>query len=548
MYMNYDFKSMFKPDEILVYLRKSRSDDPMLSVEQVLEKHETILNAWADLNLDGIIPESNKFREVVSGETIEDRPEIQKILKLIENPRIKAILTVEVQRLSRGDLEDAGRLMKLLRFTNTYIITPSKTYDLQDEYDRDIFERELKRGNEYLEYSKKIMNRGRVLSSSQGNFIGSKPAYGYNKIWVSENGRKCPVLAINEEQASVVRTIFDMYVNENKAFTAICRALDEMGVPSIKSKHWMPTGVKSILTNEVYIGKIKWGLRKEETIVEDGEIKTIRRRLKYGNYPVYEGKHEPIISEELFNAAQERIGKNTRCPGRYELVNPLAGLLYCQCGTAMTLRKYKDKDGNKRCESRLICEDQRHCHTGSCTFDEMINMICNVLEQNIRDFQIQIDSGAKEREQSRQKFIQSLEKKLHALEEKEINMWDAQYDPDPANRLPKDIFLKLNEKLQNDKSEVKRALKRVYETPTEYEDYENKIVTFHKALDALQNDNIDAKHKNNLLKACIGRIEYFRNAPQRLKRTPGEKKGTTIKTPGGHWTVEPIELNVKLKT
>lgn len=143
-------------NEIKAYLRKSRSDDALLTVEEVLAKHESILDEWAEKNVGEKISEENKYREVVSGETIDDRPEMLKLLKDIENPRVKAVLVVEVQRLSRGDLEDAGRLIKLLRYTNTLVITPQKTYDLRDDYDRDFFERELKRGNEFLEYQKRL--------------------------------------------------------------------------------------------------------------------------------------------------------------------------------------------------------------------------------------------------------------------------------------------------------------------------------------------------------------------------------------------------------
>ena len=127
----------FAPDEVLDYLRKSRADDPDLSVEEVLAKHETILDEWAEKNLGAVVPAENKFREVVSGETIADRPEMQRLLRAIESPRYKAVLTVEVQRLSRGDLEDAGKLIRILRYTNTLVITPVKIYDLRDEYDRD---------------------------------------------------------------------------------------------------------------------------------------------------------------------------------------------------------------------------------------------------------------------------------------------------------------------------------------------------------------------------------------------------------------------------
>ena len=115
--------------ETLKYNRKSRSDDPLLSVEEVIENHDRILEEYAREHLGGPIPEENSFKEVGSSETLDSRPEILRLLKAIESPAIKAVLVVEVQRLSRGDLEDAGRLIKIFRYTNTLIITPTKTYD-----------------------------------------------------------------------------------------------------------------------------------------------------------------------------------------------------------------------------------------------------------------------------------------------------------------------------------------------------------------------------------------------------------------------------------
>ena len=363
MFFNQNFILSLSPAEILVYLRKSRSDDPTMSVEEVLAKHETILDEWAEKNLGERIPEGNKYREVVSGETIADRPEIQKILSRLESPRIKAILTVEVQRLSRGDLEDAGRLMKLLRYTNTIVITPQFTYNLADEYNRDIFERELKRGNEFLEYQKKIMNRGRLLSVSQGNYIASHPPYGYDRTVVMEGKKKCPTLKINEDQANVVRMVFDMYVNQNMGRINICHKLDSLGIKPLHSKYWSNSYLKDMLQNQHYIGKVIWNKRKTTPVVEDGEIIKKTPRSKEGEYLVYEGKHSAIISEELFHAAQEKMGRNHRAKPTTKIRNPLATLLYCQCGKAMTLRYYKNKDGSERCAPRLACSQQIHCHT-----------------------------------------------------------------------------------------------------------------------------------------------------------------------------------------
>lgn len=78
-----------------------------------------------DKYLDSPVSDSNFYREVVSGETLDACPEIQKILKQIESPKFKAILIVDIQRLSRGDLEDAGRFLKLfsnISKTITYLI------------------------------------------------------------------------------------------------------------------------------------------------------------------------------------------------------------------------------------------------------------------------------------------------------------------------------------------------------------------------------------------------------------------------------------------
>lgn len=546
MFNIYDFKSMFSPEEILVYLRKSRSDDPILSVEEVLQKHETILDEWAERSLGVKIPESNKLREIVSGETIDDRPEMQKVLRMIESPKYKALLVVEVQRLSRGDLEDAGRLIKLLRYTDTFIITPQKTYDLRDEYDRDIFERELKRGNEFLEYQKKIMSRGTLLSVSQGNYVGSIPPYGYNKTWVMDGNRKCPTLEENKEQADVVRMIFDWYVNKDLGRNSICNALDDMKIPPPKGKHWSPAALKDLLENIHYIGKVKWNWRKTITVVEDSEIKKTRPKSRVGEYLVYEGKHSAIISEELFNAAQDKQGRNHRAKVTTKVRNPLAGLLYCQCGRAMSLRIYKNKDGSEKSSPRLSCDGQIHCNSGSCLYDEMIERVCNILEQCIKDFEVRINNGNNDSVKLHQNLIKNLEKKLKDLQAKELAQWEAQSDPNADNRMPQEIFKQLNAKLLKEKDEVQQALYNAYESMPEPVNYEETVVRFKDALSALKDPNKDAEEKNKLLKRCIDRIDYKRERPERLKRKPGEKKGTTIKTTGGHWTNPPIEIDVKL--
>ena len=85
--------------------------------------------------------------------------------------------------------------------------------------------------------------------------------------------------------------------------------------------------------------------------------------------------------------------------------------------------------------------------------------------------------------------------------------------------------------------------------------YQEKIKKFRDALNALQDPEADAQTKNRLLKACIERIDYSREKPQRIKSKQvryydKEQKRTRWKSPlptGGNWTAPPIELDVKLK-
>lgn len=526
------------PAEVIDYLRKSQSDDPLLTVAEVLAKHEAILDEWSEKHLGGRVPEENKFREVVSGETLKERPEINKVLRLIESPKYKAVKVVDPQRLTRGDLEDIGRLMKLIKHTHTLVITPERVYDLQDEYDWNAFEAELKRGNDYLKYTKKILMRGRLLSVSQGNFIGSKAPYGYRKTTVIEGRRKCPTLEINEEEAETVRLIFDLYVNQNMGYAKICRYLDDLGARPPIGNHWSPAGMRDLIANEHYIGKVRWNWRKTIDVVENGEILKTRPKSKAGEYLVFDGKHEAIVSESLFSAAQEKQGKNHRTKVADKVINPFASLVYCKCGRAMIYRIYKNKDGSERNAPRLLCGGQVHCHTPSCRFDEFYGRVCKALKDHIADFSVQtkcdIDTnGQKQRE------INALKRRLKEAEARELAQWETQANPDATQRMPAEIFRQLNEKTVKEKENIKRALREACTEMEEAVDCEEKTKRFKDALDALQDPNLDAAKKNLLLKSCIARIEYTKEPTERLKGKGARERGG--------WQSSDFMIDIKFK-
>lgn len=518
------------PDEIIIYLRKSRADDPTMSVEEVLQKHESILQKWAAENLGEQIPESNIYREVVSGETIDGRPEIQKIFKRMESPRIKAILTVDVQRLSRGDLEDCGRLMKLLRYTHTCVITPHQTYDLEDDYDRDFFERELKRGNEYLEYVKKILHRGTLQSIQEGNFVGTIPPYGYDKSYVMEGKRKCPTLIPNESEAKIVNLIFKWYAYEDIGATTICHRLNDMGTPTRTGSKWTRGTIRDILTNEHYIGMIRHNHRIKTYTVIDQEVLKVSKNNK--DYDLYPGKHAPIISKELFDAAQNVRGSKNRCKTDTALQNPLASILYCRCGKCMqyTLRKGKRS---------FQCDAQKYCKTASVSADEVLALVCEYLKKSIDDFTVLSQNDNSTAADAHLEQISILERRLKELNNKEISLWDKYSE----EGMPKEIFENLKNKCMEDKKAVEAALQKAYSDIPENIDYEEKIIRLHEAIDALVDNSVSATAKNKLLKNIIDRIDYDRPESIRMSKEDADKRGIVLH--GGYY-MQDFTLDIHL--
>lgn len=536
----------FYSDEIGDYGRKSRTDDPLLSVEEVLRKHDKILEEFAIKNFGGPIPEENKYREIGSSESIDERPELLRLLKDIENPKLKAIMVVDVQRLSRGDLEDAGRLIKLLRYTNTYVITPLKIYDLRDEYDRDAFERELKRGNEFLEYTKKILNRGRLASVKEGNYIGSIAPYGFDKVVKKDGKYECPTLVENKEEADVVRMIFDWYCNEGLGTSMICRRLESMGIKTkTGNPNWIPPVIMNMLENVHYIGCVRWNWRKTVKVIENQEIKKIRPKGVVDEYLIFDGKHDGIVSKELFERAQEIMGTKHRTRTDCTLRNPFSGIMYCKCGYKIGHNTFM-KNGKELSKPMLVCNNQVHCKNGSADFEEVLNYVCDVLEDCIRDFESRIDTNRETSIKLHKDIITKLKKTLKELEKKEVLQWEAQYDPDPEKRMPDEIFKRLNKKLLAEKEDIKKALCEAYESMPQPVDYQEKVLKFTDAVTALRDPEIPADIKNQYLKDIIERIDYERPRTIRITKSNSERYGIPTGR-GAQYYRPPYKISITLK-
>lgn len=496
---------------IIIYLRKSRSDSPDMTVEEVLAKHEEQLQEYAVQEFGQRIPDNQIFREVVSGETIVDRPVMKSILELLETRTIKAVLVIEPQRLSRGDLEDCGRIVNIFRYTNTLPITPQKVYDLNEEYDRKFFEMELTKGNDYLEYTKKILNRGRIASAKRGNYIASVAPYGYKRVVVGEGKEACHTLEIVPSEADAIRTMYNLFVNEGYGFKRIADALDDLGFKPKKNDYWSPASIKDLIENPIYIGKIRWNANIEKKVIVEGQIKKVRQRVTdISQWILVDGKHEAIVDEAIYYAALDKRGKNTRLRKGNTLYNPFAGLLFCQCGYAMSMKKYVNKRTSTKSEFIcMICNCQTRCKTKSVMYGPFLEKVKKALKEAIEDFEIKLQNDDGNIAKLQVNIIKGLEDELKRLKEKDLRQKDA-YDDGIYS---KSEYLQRNAKTQEAIEKTIESICHAKNTLPPSVDYEEKIMKFTDCLEALDDPEISADKKNMLLKACIEKIVYTNKMP-----------------------------------
>lgn len=504
-----------KDGTYLMYLRKSRADNPDESVEEVLSKHEKLLQDFFIREIGHPIPEEYIYREVVSGgENIADREEMCKVLAQIESPDIDGVACADPQRLSRGSLTDCDLLIDTFRYSKTLVVTPVMVYDLENKMERRFFQDELMRGRDYLEYVKEVLYRGRYLSASRGWFVPSQPPYGYNKIKVGKNFSLEP-----NENADVVRMIFNWYVKDYKTPGQIAEELNRMMIPpsSTQSTRWVREATLLILKNVHYDGKVVYGRKKQTVVFENGKKVTKRLKQRPEDMMIAEGKHPAIVDHEIFELAQERIeGRGYLSPKtRKPLTNPFAGILRCpKCGYMMTY--HCDRGRNYFSCTRYCSKSIQH--------RDLISAVKNILlTVHLPELEAKVANGDGNSAAIQKQLVDRLEKQMADFKAQEAK----QYDLLETGIYTNEVFLERNTSLREKITACSNQIEEAKKSLPKAIDYEEKIMAIKIAVDALDDEDMPVEEKNRLLKAAIKEIEY-RSDKDQPKRTNNFKLSITL--------------------
>ncbi|MFD2703791.1 recombinase family protein, partial [Paenibacillus shunpengii] len=516
--------------EYCLYLRKSRSDfeAEARGEGETLARHEKTL---MDIAKRMKINITNIYKEVVSGETIDARPEVQKLLHDVEVGKWAGVLVVEIERLARGDTVDQGIVAQAFKYSNTKIITPVKTYDPNNEFDEEYFEFGLFMSRREFKTINRRLQGGRIASVNEGKYIGSKPPYGYERVKLK--GQKGFTLSPIAEQAEIVKLIFDLYTHgepdedgvvRRLGTSLIARKLNLLQVPTSGGGMWVTSTIQHMLRNPVYKGKIKWGTRPIVKKRNDGVISKSRPRVSPDEYKLVDGLHEAIVTEEVWELAQKYLSENPAkpLPNGKKVKNPLSGLVRCgKCGRYMVRRP-----NPKNRYDTLMCQIPE-CTNVSSALDLVENRIIESLKYWLKNYKAQWeieDSKAKVSDPKADlmhKALKEIETEHDKLNKQMDNLHDlleqGLYTTDKFIERSKNLSQRITENRQTAEditNELNKVLQRDKAIEVDVPKFKHVIDTYFQTQ--------DPELRNNMLKEVIEKAEYEKEKGTRWHGSPDE--------------------------
>lgn len=340
----------------------------------------------------------------ISGKNIEDRPAVQEMITDIQNGKVNNVLVFKIDRLTRNTAD----LIYLVNLFNAYdcaFNSLSESIDTQTASGRMFikiigifaeFERENIIERTKIGFERKV-REGYTLATRT-------PSYGYDR----KIGEK--IQTINEFEASIVREVFDMFVNKNMSCLEIANNLNGRKIPTKENAVWHTRTIKNMLTNCNYVGRVRYATKDKNRHFEA------------------EGAHEPIISNELYEETQNLIQKISvkSYTKRPKEDSYYSGILFCaKCGGKMTSHgNYrKDKNGNIDVGRDYRCSNyiKKTCSASNVSHKKVEQAFRDYIN-NIEDLSIPDEikiAEQQERQRQNADLLNGLYKREKALEHKE---------------------------------------------------------------------------------------------------------------------------------
>ena len=382
--MRFNVDDINKIYNVGIYIRLSREDDDKILESESITNQRSLLMQYVKENNLRLV--DIYIDDGYSG-TNFDRPDFNRLIKDIEKGKINMVITKDMSRLGRDYIETGRYIEKYFPEHGVRYIAVTDNIDtFIDGSNNDIAPFKAIINDMYAKDISKKIKSSLKAKQKEGKWVSGRFPFGYMKDPNNKNH-----LMVNEEQAVIVRRIFDMCL-EGLSFYKIALRLtnEKVKTPaeyySFEWKNnyhlnyglWNAKTIRDILTNRMYTGDLVQNKRNKVNY----KVKKIIKNNPE-NYIIVENTHEAIINKDIFFEVQKRIPKNV---GRNEKkeIHLLDGLLYCgDCGHRISVTSRRKKDN--RCYT--ICNYYRTymknhvCTTHSNNYDILEKVILNTLKE-----------------------------------------------------------------------------------------------------------------------------------------------------------------------
>lgn len=355
-----------------------------------------------------------------SGKSIEGRPQFQEMLNDIAESKdnVEYVLVFKLSRFGRNAADVLNSLQQMQDYGVNLICVEDGIDSSKDSGKLMISVlsavAEIERENILVQTME-----GRKQKAREGKWNGGFAPYGYKLV----DGE----LKIAEDEAEVIRVIYDKFIHTTMGAATVAKYLNRQGYVKKKRQNgtldaFTAHFVKIVLDNPIYCGKIAFGRRKTEKIQGSRNQYHV---VKQDEYPVYEGIHEGIISEEDWLLAQEKrkkTGIKNEKIYSVEHQHLLSGILRCpQCGTALygSVNRKRKKDGSfyrdywyYACKHRLEYDGHKCSYKKQIHQDKVNNAVVEVIRHIVQNSQF--DTAIK------QKLESSVDLEIYQTEENSL--------------------------------------------------------------------------------------------------------------------------------
>jgi len=345
------------PKKVAIYARVSTTEQ----AEEGYSIDEQIRVLKEFCEKEGYVVYDEYVDRGISGKNIAGRPAIKRLLVDAGQKKFDIVLVWKMNRLARNSLD----LMNIVEQLNSKNIA-FRSYTEKHETETPTGKLNFHLMAAIAEYERnniaENVKMGMIARAKEGQWNGGQ-VLGYDVVEKDDENkkRKQTGLQINDQEAKIIRLIFQMYTTGH-GYKAIANKINQDGYRTKKNKTFSLNAIKTIVTNPIYAGYIRYNVRR------DWNEK--RRNNINPNPIIVKGEHSSIISEETWKIAQKVYKERSCKPNRiHEGAFPLTGIMRCpQCGAGMVIGRTtnRTKSGEKRVLEYYVCGAWKNKGTVAC--------------------------------------------------------------------------------------------------------------------------------------------------------------------------------------